>query len=77
MWRGVGCSYSHNGVGAPAVSGNCGGKGHVCRFRDKWGRPSAFKVMPVEGTGSRCPRPGWCEKLLGGEMTSWGLETWV
>lgn len=77
MWCRISCSYSHNGVSAPAVSGNGGGEGHMCRFRDKWDSASAFKVMPVEGIGSRCLRLGWCEKLLGGGMTSWGLETWM
>lgn len=53
------------------------GKGHMCRLRDKWDGASAFKVAPAEDTGSRCPGLGRCGKLLGGGMTSWGLETWT
>ena len=71
MWHRISCSYSHNGVSAPAVSGNGGGKGRMCRFRDKWDSASAFKVMPVEGTGSRCLRPGWCE------MIPWGRDDFL
>ena len=38
---------------------------------------SASKVVLVEGAKSRCSRPGWCEKLLGGGVASWDLEAFV